>query len=99
MTMLKDSIRLVSYLATNQFTRKNIYLYDNDVIIFLEKQPNQSKYIEDLIRHDMNKQNISWSREDIIGLIEEYLQGRNIVENKIEKDKDVVMSLQSLLNM
>lgn len=80
-------------------TRKNVYLYDENVVAFLEGKPNQSKYIEDLIKKDMNKQNTSWSKEDIIEIVEEYLKGRTIVEGKSEKDKDVVMSLQGLLNI
>lgn len=79
--------------------RKNVYLYDNRVIQFLESQPNQSKYIEDLIKKELDKQYVQWSKEDIIELIEEYLKDKTIMEDKDTKDKDVVMSLQGLLNM
>lgn len=82
-------------------TRKNVYLYDDKAVSFLESQQNQSKYIEDLIKKDMNKQYTQWSREDIIDLIEEYMKDKIIIEGNVDKnkDKDAIMSLQGLLNM
>jgi hypothetical protein len=52
---------------------------------YLEKQPNMTKYIVDLIERDMKKEIPSINKEEIFAIIEEYLQTHNIiVDNKTD---------------
>jgi hypothetical protein len=62
----------------------------SDVLDFLEKQPNMTKYIVDLVRKDMNKE-VTLNKEEIFAIIEEYLQTRNItfVDNSHKSEMSV----------
>jgi hypothetical protein len=50
-----------------------------EVRTYLEKQPNMTKYIVELIRRDMEKEVASINKEEIFAIIEEYLQTHNIL--------------------
>jgi len=74
--------------------RKNIYLNDEEVIKHLEKQQNQSKYIENLILKDMMNESELITKAEVIELIESYIKKLP----KQNKNKDVTKnSLDGLL--
>ena len=50
-----------------------------EVRLHLEKQPNMTKYIVDLIKRDMEKEVSSINKEEVFAIIEEYLQTHNII--------------------
>ena len=59
-----------------------------DVQEYLEKQPNMTKYVVELIRKDMNNAE-TINKESIFKIIEEYMQmkGINVKEDSVDKDK------------
>jgi NADH:ubiquinone oxidoreductase subunit E len=65
--------------------RKQIVLHDKKVIEYLEKQQNQSKYIEELIIKDINK-NKYVTKEEVIELIKKYVNWQKEKNEPIEED-------------
>jgi hypothetical protein len=86
-------------------TRKTIYIDDENVLDYFEKQGNKSKYVENLIKNDMNGIKKHWSKQDIIDIIEEYLQNYQIevkekIINENNEEKETLKQLtQNLLNL
>lgn len=74
--------------------KKTIYINDEEVLKHLEKQYNQSAYIEDLIKKDMNKETID--KETIIKIIEEYLSKNNAQSNN---NFELMASMENILNL
>lgn len=74
--------------------KKTIYIYDDEVAKYLEQQINQSAYIVNLIKKDMQKGNID--KETIIKIIEEYLN-----KNKAhsQNDYELIKSMENILNL
>jgi hypothetical protein len=73
--------------------KKMVYIRDEDVLSYLEKQNNQSAYIVDLIKKDMYKETIN--KEMIIKIIEEYLN-----KNSAQSDNfELMASMESVFNL
>lgn len=64
---------------------------DKDVIEYIEKQPNQSRYIWNLVRQDMNKNSL----ENLVRqYVEEILKEKNIkLDQKSITKNDIVQLL------
>lgn len=65
---------------------------DKEIIEHLEKQPNMSSYIKELVRKDMNKESIE---EIVRKQIEKYLQGFEIKR----KDNDTNINTASIMDI
>jgi len=65
---------------------------DRDVIEHIEKQPNQSSYIKELVRRDMNKEGIE---EIVRKQIEKYLEGLEVKR----KDNDMPINADSIMDI
>ena len=84
-------------------TRKNLYIAD-DVLAHLESQPNQSEYVNRLIREDMNKVRVL-TKDDVIKIIDEHMSKYSNIRflptsftNPIEDCKaDITKSISSIL--
>ena len=77
-----------------------------DVLVYLNKQPNKTKYLVDLVREDIANTPSKIDKEAIFAIIEEYLQTRNIVvldkPNEIKEsidDSKLKASALKVLNM
>lgn len=73
--------------------KKMIYIHDENVLSYLQKQNNQSAYIVDLIKKDMNKEIIN--KESIIKIIEEYLNKNNAHSTGYE----LMASMENIFNL
>lgn len=72
--------------------RINIYIQDQDedVLDYMNKQLNRSKYIVELVRRDMNNQN-QIGREEIIDLIKKYAgEIKNTSSDEENEVKEVI---------
>lgn len=58
-----------------------------DALEYLEKQPNMTKYLVDLIRKDMTSA-IDINKESIFEIIEEYLEMKKISPIEIKQDQE-----------
>lgn len=66
---------------------------DKDVIEYIEKQPNQSRYIWNLVRQDMNKNSL----ENLVRqYVEEILKEKNI---KLDQKSITKNDIAQLLNI
>jgi hypothetical protein len=77
-----------------------------DVLEHLNKQPNKTKYLVDLIMEDMGNNPSKIDKEAMFAIIEEYLQTRNVIildkpENNNESidDDKLKASALKVLNM
>lgn len=76
-----------------------------DVLEYLNKQPNKTKYLVDLIREDINSDSSKIDKEAMFAIIEEYLQTRNIIildkldGNNESVDDKLKASALKVLNM
>ncbi|MBZ9622941.1 hypothetical protein G9F71_008745 [Clostridium sp. FP2] len=74
-----------------------------DVWEYLNKQPNKTKYLVDLIREDINDDSSKIDKEVMFAIIEEYLQTRGVLildkPNEIIDDNKLKASALKVLNM
>lgn len=66
---------------------------DKDVIEYIEKQPNQSRYIWNLVRQDMNKNSL---KNLVRQYVEEILKEKNI---KLDQKSITKNDIAQLLNI
>jgi hypothetical protein len=77
-----------------------------DVLDYLNKQSNKTKYLVDLVRKDINDDSSKIDKDAMFAIIEEYLQTRNVIildkpteiEKSIDDDKLKASALK-VLNM
>lgn len=77
-----------------------------DVLEYLNKQPNKTKYLVELVRKDINNDSSKIDKEAMFAIIEEYLQTRNLIildkPNEIKEsidDSKLKASALKVLNM
>lgn len=77
--------------------RKTFEIKNTIILSHLSKQPNQTKYIENLISKDMKdmEENKQFDKTAIIEIIKEFLEGRIDPGN----DKDVKNSITNILKL
>lgn len=75
----------------------NITKNDEDIIPYLKKQPNISKYIINLIKQDIKKE-INLNKEEIIKIVKEYCSNK-CQNNTSEPDSEVINSIKNILNI
>lgn len=76
---------------------KKTFRFTNEMVIeHLNKQPNQSKYIEELIKKDMSPKDRFITKDEAIALIESYL--KNIQAKQSIADDKVKQSIQNIIN-
>lgn len=76
--------------------RKTFEIKDKAILEHLSKQPNQTRYIIDLIRKDMQGQE-TLTKEMVIQIIKEYLRDYKSVD--AAKDEQIEHSVKNILGM
>ena len=77
----------------------SISLKDEGVINYLEKIPNKSQYIKELIQRDMKKKPFTKDQVACIRkMIDDKLKGHIILDENDKQRKEVAKALDELLN-
>lgn len=77
----------------------SISLRDEEIINHLEKVPNKSQYIKELIQRDMKKKPFTKDQVACIRkMIDEKLKGHIILDENDKQRKEAVKALDDLLN-
>lgn len=76
--------------------KKTLNITNSTVLAHMDKQHNQSKYIEDLVIKDMHGKSEVLTRDDVIKLIIEHSGSKKI---STTKDDCVLNSVKSLINL
>lgn len=87
-------------MASNYKTKGFSYhiINDADIIRYIEKQPNQSSYVFNLVRQDMNKQD-SEIEKLVQKYVKEMIKESNINTGNINSAKATKHDISQLLNI
>lgn len=77
----------------------SISLKDEEIINHLEKIPNKSQYIKELVQRDMKKKPFTKDQIAYIRkMIDEKLKGHTILDENDKQRKEAVKALDELIN-
>lgn len=77
----------------------SVSLKDEEIINYLEKIPNKSQYIKELIQKDMKKKPFTKDQIACIRkMIDEKLKGHTILDESDKQRKEAVKALDELIN-